>query len=539
MSTPPQSNTLATVETEDALSVTERVSVLRDGLINNTGLVINGALAILLVPLMLKFLGAEVYGFWIAVLSLSAIVSAFDFGLSWGLTREVAAANLEQPEVSRFITGAFNIQIILSLTGGLLIGVLGPIVQTTMPLSATTQRIAPVVFALAGLLFFGDRLLVMLVGLLSGLRKFGTANLILIASSLMRAAGIIALLYSGAGLTALAIWQALLSLLIAAATIIIVKRLEPRFSLRVGALYWREVRAHIPFSLSSSLATFTSTLIWDAPRMLIGVIFGPASVVPYHIGQRLPLIATEISWRATMALFPAASKYERAQALGRTRAVLEVGTRWAIVLTLPCCLLLGILAPAILRVWVGEVRVETVLILRLTAAAVFIDATGMGAYQVLLGFGAARTILVVFATIALANLGLTALLLPSLGIAGAAYGLVLVFAFISLATLHLAARRCRTSAFQLMSRTFKRLWIPAVACAATAFMIVYVVPSTSLIQLICSATASLIVYLASLYFYGAREEERALAHEAAHVFVTLPRALRRRFFNSGPASEQP
>jgi O-antigen/teichoic acid export membrane protein len=524
-----QSEAAATVEPTDALGVTERVRLLRDGLINNAGLLINGAIAVLLVPLMLKHLGAEAYGFWIAVTALSGLVGVLDFGLSWSLTREVAATvQLEEREVSRFITGAFNIQIILGLAGALVIGSLGPWLKSNLHLSAETQRVAPAVFWMAGLLFLGDKMLELLVGLLNGLRRFGIINLILIAAALLRATGIIALLLAGFGLMAIAAWQGVLSLLIALLTLIVLHRLEPRFFLRPGALNWREVRAHVPFSLSSSLATLTSLLIWDAPRVLIGIVFGSARIVPYHIGQRLPLIATEVSWRATMVLFPAASKYERARELNRTREVLEVGTRWAVVLTLPLCLLLSILASAVLQIWVGEARAETVLILRLTAAAVFLDAAGMGAYQVLLGFGAARAVLLVFTSIAAVNLALIALLLSTFGIIVAAYGLLLVFALISLATLYLASHRCQTSMLQLLGATFKGLWLPALASATTAFIIARFVWPTGVKQVVGAGMAGFIVYLVCLYFYGAREEEQALARQAWTLSAVIARTLRRR-----------
>lgn len=76
-----------------------------------------------------------------------------------------------------------------------------------------------------------------------------------------------------------------------------------------------------------------------------------------------------------------------------TREILKVGTRWSCGLALPLCFGLWIIAPNLLQAWLGEARPDTVLVLRLTCAAVFAEALGHGAMQVLWAGGAARTVL--------------------------------------------------------------------------------------------------------------------------------------------------
>ena len=74
------------------LGAKERVRLLRDGALNNLSLLLSGLIGIVLVPIMLKGLGAESYGVWIAAFSVMGTAGLIDFGLALGVTREAATA---------------------------------------------------------------------------------------------------------------------------------------------------------------------------------------------------------------------------------------------------------------------------------------------------------------------------------------------------------------------------------------------------------------------------------------------------------------
>src|SRR5687767_156967 len=68
----------------------ERVRLMRDAAVNASGILVPSAVALLLVPIMLRGLGDALYGFWIAVAALVAIFSSFDLGLGWTVVRQIA-----------------------------------------------------------------------------------------------------------------------------------------------------------------------------------------------------------------------------------------------------------------------------------------------------------------------------------------------------------------------------------------------------------------------------------------------------------------
>src|SRR5258706_15162219 len=78
------------VAQDDVPQVAQRVRLIRDGLVNNFNFVLSALVGVCLVPFMLRHLGAESYGLYIATVSLAGGVGAFDFGIGWTVVRDLA-----------------------------------------------------------------------------------------------------------------------------------------------------------------------------------------------------------------------------------------------------------------------------------------------------------------------------------------------------------------------------------------------------------------------------------------------------------------
>lgn len=139
-----------------------------------------------------------------------------------------------------------------------------------------------------GLGFLADQALEFVTAVLHGFRRFDAANLLPMATVLLQAAGIFALLEAGASLLAIGGWSFVARGLTVAAALTFVERLQPAYRLRLGRFHWRSVAGHIPFGFTIRLTGMTSKAVWDIPPLLIGVLLGSASIVPYYIGQRFP-----------------------------------------------------------------------------------------------------------------------------------------------------------------------------------------------------------------------------------------------------------
>lgn len=530
-------------ELPDRLGSDERVRLMRDGMLNNVSLLISGLIGIVLVPIMLKGLGVESYGLWIAALSLAGTVGLFDFGLGMSVTREVAASlNRGQGnETAPFVKAAGTVFFLVGAVGGMLIATLGLPLSSGLHLSAANRQIAPAVFALAGASFLADRLLAFTTAVLRGLRRFDITNLLAIIAALFRAIGIIALIKVGTGLEGVLMWQVVATAAPALAGQWVLGNLEGKFRFRLGRIDWNVVGAHLPFGLASQLTTIVEVMIWDMVPLVVGLVLGSRWIAPYYIAQRFPTSVGPVIWSIAEALFPAVSQHQRDQEMARTREILEVGTQWIVVVALPLCLGLWIVAPKLLQAWVGNVPPGSTLILRLITAAVFVEGVAAASIQVLWGRGALRTMVIIPCCLMVTSLALTLVLLPRIGIVGAAWGLVVPMFLAAFVYLHIGARTCGIRVADLISTSFRGLLLPVLAFLALGFSI-NSLTGPGWTSVVAALLGGGIGYLISFILSGAREEELTLVRkltevpraEAYHSYRRLRRLLARiGFLRSG------
>ena len=512
---------------QSSLALEPRLRLMRDGIINNLGFFISSAMGIVLVPIMLTGLGPELYGLWIAALATVSIAGLFEPGLGWPVMREVAATRRHEnrDETIRFVSAAGNAFLSIGLLGAVVLGLLGLSLATELHLGPEAQRLAPAVFALAGLAFLANQASAFTLLVLTGLRRFDVVNTVAVVESFLRVSGVFLLLHMGFGLLPVVAWWVAATGTGAVVGQLFISRLDPPLRFRPARLEWSSLRRHMPYGLSSKIVMMAGSLGWLATPLLISLVRGSAAVVPYHIGQKFPLAILRISGRASDVFFPAASEVASAEdSAVLTREILALGLRWSVLLSLPLCLVLGIIAPGLLRAWIGEAQTEPLQILYLLAAAVFVAGLGDVPLHVVWARQAIGRAVGVVGVTGLTALGLIVWLLVRMGPAGAAWGVLLYMIVSSICFLFLSARECGARVPDLLWTAFQGLLIPGMACAAAAFLVMLLVPAGSWLGVIGAAAAAGTAYAFTLYHSGAREEERALARASFHLVATVVRS---------------
>lgn len=514
----------------------ERLRLMRDGLINNSILLISVPVGIILVPIMVRGLGSEGYGLWIAASALGSLVW-IDFGILASTTRVVAGDRLaESPDVMpRFVGAAWRAFLAMGFIGAVVIGAFGMALTHGLHLSAQTIGIAPMIFGLAGLTYWGSQLLTFTAAVLNGLRRFDVANYVAIGNSLLAAAGVIAVLRLGGSLLGVVVWQVLITWITLLVALHVVRRLEPRLQIGQGKFKWAWLRPYVAFGLWSQLSDLCKNANLQAAPLLIGTVLNSAAISPFAVGQKFPTAVARIQGRAMDVLYPAASQSEGS---GSTSQLVEVGTRWTIVLMLPLYLGLTIAAPRLLQVWMGEAPGGTVAVLRLMCAGMAVAALGGGAEQVLWGHGHADKIFWVSVAALAANLAVTFPVLHRLGVQGAAWGFLASMTVRTMAYLVLASRMGQTGVFRLLRGSLQGIFLPAAACGVATWGVLALGWPGGWLGLIAASLAGGIAYCAGLYFGGARREERMLAREILFLPITLTKSawgsLRHAVYRHGP-----
>ncbi len=458
-----------------SLDVDERVRLMGDGIFNSFNILISGLIGFLLVPIMLHGLGIESYGVWIAALSLVGVVGLFDFGLALTVTREVAASldKSSKTETANFVRAARNTFFLVGVIGAIVIASLGLPLSRDLHLSALSQKTAPGVFVLAGLALFTDRLLASSTSILCGLRRFDLRNSLAVFSAIGRAAGIIVLIRLGIGLTWMMIWQVVSTGAAVWAGQAMIGRIAPEFRTNLGGVEWKFIHPHLIYGLAIQISNFAELILWQTVPLIVGLVLGSAWISTFYVAQKFPIAIAPLIWATASALLPAISQHQHESGMARTREILEVGTRWTMVVALPLCLGLFIAAPQLLQAWVHETRPAPVLVLRLITVAVFVEGLGAASYQLLWGRAEIRKLVMVSIALAASSLGLSLILMRRMGIPGAGWGLLVPMFLASIAYMVIASRICQIGIFSLLWTALNGLLLPTLAFLAMGCGIIH------------------------------------------------------------------
>ena len=489
-----------------ALVTAERLRLMHHGLLNIGGSVLPGLIGLILVPVMLKGLGAELYGLWVMIIAVTGSCAAIaDCGISWSVIQEVAASGGDHGPgggAERLVGAAANFYLLLAITGAAFIAGLSPAVNRFMPLPLHNVENLSAVFTLAAAGFIAGQMFNFQIVVLQGLRRFDLSNLLSVSSALLSGVGIIVLIHFRGGLLGVMEVQAASSALCALAGYKLVIALRPRFRHGLGRFDWALLRSKLAFSMGMQLTTLFNVVTWEAAPLLIGLILGPAWVSSYHIGRKFPAALGALLWPVAVVMFPAASEHQHAGDLTLAAGVLEAGTRWLALLAVPISVVLWIVAPDLLQAWLGRVPSDVVPIFRLVTAAVLVHAFSMTAIGVLMGRGAIDKLLPIGVFEALVVTALTALLLPRVGVRGAAWGLLLPMPFMATALIVGAARSCGVALGDLARRVSAGQAIPVSACMAVTFLALHACESGRWPGIVLASFAGAMAYAITFYCGG-------------------------------------
>lgn len=513
----------------DAGGVRERVQLMRSGLINYLGTFLPGLIGLAMVPVMLHSLDAAAYGIWIAALSLRVLVGGVDFGLGWGIRRVVAEdARYRGQTGRRFLEGAGAVYLALGLCDGIVLGATGFALSSRLHLSTHDERIARIVFALAGLTVIGDQLFALVYSAYQGLQRFDLASLMNIAKVALQAAGTAMLLLLGYGLVLVAMWHAGVSLVVGVVGSHIVKRFVPELAFRPTMFSLAAFRSRVGFSIASQLTQTAFSVISWLPPLVLGAFRGSPSIVPYHVGQKFPLAIATLSERCAEVGFPSASRYASTRSTAALRQTLEVVVRWPLVVSFPLFCIVWTIASPLLSVWLGTVPPHATLVLRLLLVGFLADTAAVGAMHVLWGTGAVRTVLAVVGTMAGASTALAFVLVPRFGASGAAAALLPPMVLGSFAMLHCAARAVGTPTLRLVRKATRGLAVPFAVVSAVVVALAEVSLFGGWPEVMFVSVVGGVAYVVTLYRVGARPEEREVIRAPLAGFGLWLSAIRRR-----------
>ncbi len=490
----------------EAINSGERVRLMRDGAVHALGLVMSSVAGLLLVPIMVRGLGPEQYGLWMSAVAAVGVFGAIDLGLRMIIIREIAGDL--RPERAPLVRAMLWLHLLLGILAGTVVALGGGLAIRKLQLSQGAASVAPIVFLLGGISCFFDQVFLYVGSVWAGLRKFALLNSYTVAISVARIALFWAALAAGHGLRTIATLNVAISAISSLVGLAMVFASSPDLRPKAGLPEWKQVAESLGFGAFTQAATSIASLQLPLSTLLISVINGAAAVTPFTIGQKFPNLISGMTWRTSEVYFPVASRQHNAEDID-PQQFLQTIHRWLVLTIVPAALGLILIAPALLRAWMGSVDPIALAIVRIASASVIVEIFIPGAIQLFWGAGRTGVVLAVNLGTIVCDVALAVFLLPRFGPAGASWA-TLISTVIAAGLLLVCLRRERTLTLLPVFRDQGRLVLAVAIAVSPAYFLQRMTVGQDWMAVLGVVTLSVVLYLVILWTYAASSEEKAL-----------------------------
>lgn len=492
-------------------------SVVRNVGSSYAGAAVNGAVLLVLTPLVVRMLGTAEYGIWVLASALGSYFGFLNAGSGAAGVRAVASleATGKRGETSRALGSIFRIY--------LAAGVVAAAGLATVSFLALDRfRIAPerVGEARALLLLIAANFLVSFpLGLtrsaLAGLHRFGILNGVEVGCGLFRFVVSAAVLLAGFGLVALGAVQLVSSVAGHAIRWLALRRIAPHLSL-TGGREWAGLVPGVPaFSALAFGTESLRTLFDNADLLILGFLAGPPGVAAFGVALTLASLGSKVLQPLTGVFFPLASRMEALGQRDESARALTVATRVNLALSIPVVSLLLVDGDAYLRLWIGEALPGSATALRILAVLHLVSAASTAAGTYLFGAGRVGVLLKAETVRYALNLALAFPAYRWLGLPGVAAGTLLSVAVVDLVVM--AGPTCRATGLPRGSFLARSVGAPVLAGLPVLLVLAVwrgVAPDPSPGLLALRAATGLAGFGLVVAISAAFREERKLAGKA-------------------------
>lgn len=378
-----------------------------------------------LTPFVIRSLGNTAYGIWILAVSTVSYLGLLDLGLRSAVIRFVSKAEAEKrlEDATSSIGAALWFRLLIA--GG--VAVLSVVLALAFPhlfkVPHDMQRAGQitVLFCALGV---GVTLVSGVFGaVLAAINRFDVLSAVTMVQTLFRAVGVVLILRSGRGLVSLAYWEFTVVLVSGLATCMIALKLFPPCRVRVVRPEKKWVKAIWSYSLTTFIWIIAIQIIINTDNLVVGAFLSVGLVAFYSVGGSLVTYAGQVVSSLTTTFTPLASGLEASGRMEELQTLLLRGTQATLALALPIGVALLFRGKTFIGLWLGPQYKEisgTVLQILLLSQFFTVIATTPGA--IMMAIGKHKPVARWAVAEALVNLGLSVILVKTVGIYGVAWG---------------------------------------------------------------------------------------------------------------------
>jgi O-antigen/teichoic acid export membrane protein len=359
---------------------------------------------------------------------MTGYLGLLDMGVRGAVTRYVAKFHTrdDHQEVGRIASSALVIFTAAGLAAICASVALAVFAISHVQIPATFQTAARIVFVITGLNIAISLVGGVFGGIVVGLQRFDISNAIEMLGLALRAIAIVIILKARGGLVSLALIQLFFSLVTGLANVWVAGSLYPQLRLRLSGVDRERLSLIFSFSIYAFLLQLAVYLIFYTDSVVIAVFLPVGAVTFFAIAGNLMVYARAPISAISYTLSPLASSLEAAGNHPELQRVAMMASRYATAVMLPIAITFLLRGKSFIGLWMGSeyANLSGQVLSILTLAWLFSAGNGVvGA--ILLGISKHKALVPVGLAEALCNLGLSIVLVHSMGILGVAWGTTL------------------------------------------------------------------------------------------------------------------
>jgi O-antigen/teichoic acid export membrane protein len=290
--------------------------------------------------------------------------------------------------------------------------------------------------------------------------------------------------------------------------------LRRHLSVRLTAPSRVESRGLISYGKSVGLLNATGVLHRTMDRFIVGAVYGPASVTLIEIAIQVQNAASAILAASSYAVIPSAAWLRARDDAGRLRELVERGTKYSLLVTMPLVMGGIVLAAPLVHVWVGVRYEDAAGLIAVALVSVAVAAPLQVGSNALQGIGQAGLILRPAAVAVVVNLVSSLILVHVVGVVGVLQGTLIGAAVLTPALARNMLRETGIPAGEFVRRALAPVVLPTLALALAAGGIVALpldARATLIAGALCGAAAYALVATRWSVHRGELRELRDLA----------------------------
>jgi O-antigen/teichoic acid export membrane protein len=373
---------------------------------------------IILLPLIAKTLGAGDYGIWTQVsVTISLVITFAGLGLPLAMTRFLAAEK-NNKEIQEGFYSILSFVFLVTLIISFLL-----IIFSNSIAKAFFNGDSRVVI-ITGLIILVWSLDSVCLNLLMTFRQMRKYALFITADIYGQIGIIVCLVLNGYGLFSILLSVLAIRLIIFFALFFLIKS-----QIGIKKPHFSRIKEYLSFALPTVPSQMSSWIVASSDRYVIGYFLGTASVGVYSAGYVIGTIPYMVAVVLSLVLTPALSKLYDEGRMNEVKTHLSYSLKYLLAIAIPFVFGAAILAKPVLSMFTtSEIAAEGYFIVPLIALGTLFVATYVVIVYILVLVKKTKVIGATWILCALINLGLNILVVPLIGILGAAISTLISYA---------------------------------------------------------------------------------------------------------------